>query len=740
MHRVRRMFSTVMLMFLLMGSSLASALTADELRASMQNANELPSPTNVDERAARGNYLPYTGYFEETYTTGAAAGRTARFYIPEGSFVRNYFLALALPSGADVEDFLVRSGWIEVSDAKRMPLIILQPNGGQWGTYDTEKGYLGQVLDGYTSGRRWYSIQNVFYLVGYGNGGDLLQQWAGENPLFVISQAYFDSSIDPTVLTTAGEYYYQRSGQTAVTSAAPGVAVPGTGVPCGETFLCVQKKDIPIPTDLYGSGTPQGAINYWKAANECSATMTPGAGTLGSDVCLQNKEGSKAIATGVSNVVSRVQVLNASVDYLNPAVTQEVYNSLATYTRYTNSSAWSNALGFRVDYEQAGVDVVDIIRVEDGRNVKRQYFAYVPQKVRNKTLFPNGAPVIYAFGGNGNNAFNYFEASQYVELADTYGFSFVMPSEHTSGNGVTTTWSINENDYQFVRAVMQEINAKYGQYIDQKRIYAVGHSQGGGLTNFLSERDPELFTAYAVMAGVGRNFADGTPPAPMYAIYGEYDSVSPVSNRTNWLRRNNLNPEAGVITDPFDLPQRYDNPIQYLIYPNTPAYPGSKFETTTWFDANGIPMFADTTAYGREHNNTVPDARRIWTEWFSRWRRDDNGNRVYAQNTPPQSLAVQATPNVLNLRPRAGLVTVVINAPSDTDLRSWGITGLTAAGAPAVSTAYTGNGRSMVVTFNKAQLDALPAGDNVRFTISGMFNRDGFQWPLSLDAMVKVMR
>ena len=102
------------------------------------------------------------------------------------------------------------------------------------------------------------------------------------------------------------------------------------------------------------------------------------------------------------------------------------------YTRYTNSSAWSNALGIRANHKKLGVEIVDIWRLEGGRNIKRQYFAYVPEKVKDKKVYPNGAPVIYAFGGNGNNDFNYFEASQYVELADTYGFSFVMPGEHTS--------------------------------------------------------------------------------------------------------------------------------------------------------------------------------------------------------------------------------------------------------------------------------------------------------------------
>jgi hypothetical protein len=115
-----------------------SAITPAGLKASMQNANLLPSPTDVEERAARGNYLPYNGYFEESFSTGGAAGRKARFYIPEGSFVRNYFLTLALPSGTDVEEFLVNSGWIDIADAESMCLMILMPNGDTWGTFAEE--------------------------------------------------------------------------------------------------------------------------------------------------------------------------------------------------------------------------------------------------------------------------------------------------------------------------------------------------------------------------------------------------------------------------------------------------------------------------------------------------------------------------------------------------------------------------------------------------------------------------
>ena len=115
----------------------------------------------------------------------------------------------------------------------------------------------------------------------------------------------------------------------------------------------------------------------------------------------------------------------------------------------------------------------------------------------------------------------------------------------------------------------------------------------------------------------------------MYGIYGEYDSASIDAHRTHWLARLGFEEEDGVITDPFDLPQRYNNPIEYLIYPDSTEYPGDKFVTRSWYDEDGVPMFNETTAYGREHNNTVPDMRRMWVDWFSKWDRDEDGNRVY---------------------------------------------------------------------------------------------------------------
>lgn len=107
-------------------------------------------------------------------------------------------------------------------------------------------------------------------------------------------------------------------------------------------------------------------------------------------------------------------------------------------------------------------------------------------------------------------------------------------------------------------------------------------------------------------------------------------------------------------------------------------------------------------------------------------------------NLPPLSL--QAVPNVLNLRTSAGLVTTVISAPAGYDLRQWGVADIRAQGAPAVSAAYSSDGRNIVATFNKAAFASVPAGNQVKVTVTGTFNYDGAQAPLTASTLVTVVR
>ena len=106
-------------------------------------------------------------------------------------------------------------------------------------------------------------------------------------------------------------------------------------------------------------------------------------------------------------------------------------------------------------------------------------------------------------------------------------------------------------------------------------------------------------------------------------------------------------------------------------------------------------------------------------------------------DVPPVSL--QFVPSILNLR-TSGLVTAVIAVPAGQDLRPWGVSDIRALGSPAVSAAYSADGRTIVATFNKTAFASVPAGDAVTVTVTGQFNYDGAQAPMTASTVVRVVR
>ncbi len=104
---------------------------------------------------------------------------------------------------------------------------------------------------------------------------------------------------------------------------------------------------------------------------------------------------------------------------------------------------------------------------------------------------------------------------------------------------------------------------------------------------------------------------------------------------------------------------------------------------------------------------------------------------------PPVTL--QIVPSTLNLRASSGLVTAVIAVPAGYDLRVWGVNDIRAQGSPAVSAAFSSDGRTIVANFNKAAFASVPAGD-ANITVTGQFNYDGAHAPMAASTAVHVIR
>jgi mannonate dehydratase len=83
--------------------------------------------------------------------------------------------------------------------------------------------------------------------------------------------------------------------------------------------------------------------------------------------------------------------------------------------------------------------------------------------------------------------------------------------------------------------------------------------------------------------------------------------------------------------------------------------------------------------------------------------------------SPPYDTAVMTQlkiiPSVLDRRAQGGFVTTVMSVSDDVDLRSWGVSDVRANGVKAGSFVVSGDGRSIVATFNRSDIASVVVGN-----------------------------
>ena len=133
-------------------------------------------------------------------------------------------------------------------------------------------------------------------------------------------------------------------------------------------------------------------------------------------------------------------------------------------------------------------------------------------------------PVVFAFHGRGDD----MEGFQYTFLHKAWPEAITiyfqgLPAERDGLNAWQAETGLdNDRDLKLVDTALASLREKFS--VDDRRVYATGFSNGANFTYLLWAERPQLFAAYAPVAGRLRPSVQPKQPKPILHIGGTQDA------------------------------------------------------------------------------------------------------------------------------------------------------------------------------------------------------------------------
>jgi polyhydroxybutyrate depolymerase len=160
----------------------------------------------------------------------------------------------------------------------------------------------------------------------------------------------------------------------------------------------------------------------------------------------------------------------------------------------------------------------------------RTYYLHVPASYQPS----QSVPLLLAFHSRTTDAKEILLSSQFVAWAAEMNFIVAAlngaihdgASSWNAGNCCTNATTYQENDLLFASTVIDFIKSKYA--VDQSRVWASGHSNGGMMAYRLACDLSDEITAIAVVAGVLMDdTCNSVKPVSIFHIHGNLDTTVP---------------------------------------------------------------------------------------------------------------------------------------------------------------------------------------------------------------------
>jgi len=155
----------------------------------------------------------------------------------------------------------------------------------------------------------------------------------------------------------------------------------------------------------------------------------------------------------------------------------------------------------------------------------RQYILHIPSAYQPE----KSMALVLGFHGAGSSAREFESYSDFSFIANMEGFIVVYPQALGGHPTWNTTAGPNNPDIQFVRDLLEDLQNRCN--IDRHRIYASGHSNGGGMANRLACDLSDRIAAIGSVSGAYQWSEECSPkrPVAVLGIHGTDDLIIPYS-------------------------------------------------------------------------------------------------------------------------------------------------------------------------------------------------------------------